>query len=83
MLTIEIAGHTLVYKNAPDLNEKARTLMEEIRDKRRSMEKHSLALRGQERLLLRFLGLGKMARSESPKDGLSLTARSKEEIHNA
>jgi hypothetical protein len=56
MLTIEIAGQKLMYKNAPDLNDKVQELLQEIRSKRTSLEGESKLLRKQEHTLAKFLG---------------------------
>ena len=83
MLTMELAGHTLTYRNAPDLNAKARGLLTELHEKAQSIEKHAKALRQQERIILRFLGEGKINKPVQTLGRLALTNQIQEENHNA
>ena len=62
MLRIDIAGETLTYKNAPDLNDKVQSLLNEVKTKRAGVEAESKALRQRERMLERFLGGAKKVR---------------------
>ena len=83
MLRIEIAGHTLTYKNAPQLNEKARVLLEELRGERETMEKQTKALRRQEYLVQKFLGGVPEAQRDTLLNGFPHGARLKEEKSHA
>ena len=65
MLTLQIAGQTLTYKNAPDLNVKVQELLQDTRTKRNKLDVESKELRKQERTLAKFLG---GSRSDSSKD---------------
>jgi len=65
MLTLQIAGQTLTYKNAPDLNAKVKELLQDTRAKRDKLDMESKDLRKQERMLSKFLGCSK---TDSSKD---------------
>jgi hypothetical protein len=69
MLTLEIAGQTLKYKNAPDLDRKARELLADLQSRRAALDNESKEIRDQERSLQRFLG-GKSARGVPSAAGL-------------
>ena len=56
MMTLQIAGQTLKYRDAPDLNQKIRALVDELRLQRTTLDKESKKLRKDERALQRFLG---------------------------
>ena len=55
MLKLELAGQTILYRNAVDLSREIQERLDSIREQRLSLEKQCKAIRQQERILDQFL----------------------------
>jgi hypothetical protein len=67
-MKLEIAGLTIEYRNAPDLNEKVRRELLTAQARRKDLSGESLILRKREKALERFLG-GVSAATDSGNRG--------------
>ena len=56
MLKLDIAGQSITYRNAVELNRRVQDSLDALRARRSEFEKECKLLRGQERMLEKFLG---------------------------